>query len=553
MTKGEKVGTKQLYIKSVLILSAVFLFSTPAFPVSNVFIDARCATATVQSDIFHRTEKGRFTIGVPPDKILLFGYPGAPWSSYTSISISAAPSSGIGNTLTIYGTGTAGWFSDSSPVDTFDSSGNAMNTSYWKISGLKITQNLTLVKNPVTNLNTDTVMIQYIIVNTNAKDVQVGLRILLDPQLGGNDNSPIVVQGAGQITQQQEWTGAAVPDAWLTFDNYINPTLKAQGTFVSPKPDVLIVGQYDYMAEDAARWTYPVVPTLITDTAVAMLWNQTTIAASSSNTFTAYFGIAAASGADLHIDKTVSPASMIHYGDTLSYNLTYSNLTNIPLTGLITWDTIPANTTLVDAQAGYAFDGTVISWSLPDINDTVTTYSRWFRVSANNAQGITVNNIAEAGYIDSYWDASAFRFSNQVSNPIATLTPSFSPTISPTYTMTQTHTISPTFTITPTFTATPPALVITVKGTFPNPAKVNANIVFNLTSDAAVKARFYTLSGEFVVQLDGSFVKGNNAITWNLKNRQGSDVSSGTYLYAIEAVSSRGEKQYYKGQLAVVK
>jgi hypothetical protein len=195
----------------------------------------------------------------------------------------------------------------------------------------------------------------------------------------------------------------------------------------------------------------------------------------------------------------------------------------------------------------------MISWVLPGINDNTTFDSKWFRVRSNNAQGIQVTNKAAAEYIDSYWNDREVRYSNQVSSSIATATPSVSPTMSATYTITQTHTISPTFTITPTYTATPLILALSVTGVFPNPAIIKAHIVYNLTADAKVLVRIYTLSGEFVVQLDGSGLKGNNSITWNLKNRQGNNAASGTYLYTIEAVSTRGGKQKANGQLSVAK
>ena len=525
-------------------MAAAFFAFLPSviLPVSTAFIDARVATGTVSSDMFHRTEKGRFVIGVAPDKKILFGYPGAPWSSYTSISIAAQS----GNTLTIYGAIGGAWHSN--PVD----SGPA-NSSTWAISGIKITQKLSIVKNPVTNNNFDTIEMQYIADNRNPYPAQVGVRIMLDLQLAGNDNSPIIVQGFGRVLQEQEWTGSSVPDAWYTLDDYYTPTLRAQGTFITPKPDRLLIGQWDYMKEDAQRWTYTPHASDITDTAVAVFWDPVTIPSFTSTTFTAYFGIQEPSGAELIINKTVSPAAMINYGDTLSYHMTYSNLTDTPLTNLVLWDTIPWNTTFVDAQPGYTVTGSVISWALPDIPDNSTTYSRWFRVALNAAQGIQVLNMASAEYIDTYWNDMEVRYSNEVSNNIATLTPSASPTISATHTISPTHSITPTWTITPTHTATPPALMISIVGPYPNPAKVNANIVFNLTSEAEVKIRIYTLSGEFVVQLEAGCIKGNNSIKWNLKNRQGNKVSSGTYLYALEARNTRGDKQKAEGQLAVVK
>jgi uncharacterized repeat protein (TIGR01451 family) len=377
----------------------------------------------------------------------------------------------------------------------------------------------------------------------------------LDTQLGGNDNSPIIVQGAGKISKQQEWVGAAVPNAWYTLDNYQAPAIRAQATLNGPgavKPDRLIIGQWDYSSETAALWTYAVTPVDITDTVAAIFWDPVSISAATSNTFTSYFGIQDAIGAELSIAKSVN-STAVHYNDTLSYNLICSNLYNIPLTGLVVWDSIPWNTTFVDASPGYSLSGRSIIWTLPDINDTSTTYSTWFRVKVNDGQGIYVTNTAEGGYIDTYWDDIEYRGSNMVQSDIATLTPSASPTISATFTISPTHTITPTATITPTFTATPPVLTLKLLSNFPNPAKNFTGILFNLTSPAQVNIRIYTISGEFVKQLSGKFEKGNNSLRWDLQNTIGGNAASGTYIYSIEAVSTRGEKQKKEGQMAVVR
>lgn len=46
--------------------------------------------------------------------------------------------------------------------------------------------------------------------------------------------------------------------------------MSAQYTMSNPKPDRLLIGQWDYSKEDAARWTYVIHPVDITDTVAAM-------------------------------------------------------------------------------------------------------------------------------------------------------------------------------------------------------------------------------------------------------------------------------------------
>lgn len=65
---------------------------------------------------------------------------------------------------------------------------------------------------------------------------------------------------------------------------------------------------------------------------------------------------------------------------------------------------------------------------------------------------------------------------------------------------------------------------------FPNPVVENTTFTFNLTQNAAVKINIYDLNGRLIsTPYKNSLEPGNNSITVDL-----SDLSSGTYLYAIE-------------------
>jgi uncharacterized repeat protein (TIGR01451 family) len=483
------------------------------------------------------TVKGRFVEGTKSGVKLMYGFPDAPWSSYTTVKIDAP-----GTTVTIFGGDGGTWITD--PADGLDASNEPVNTCTWKMSGINITQGFTIVKNPRTGNNPDTVQIKYTVENTNTFTARVGLRVMLDTQLAENDNSPVIASGYGRITQDMTWSGADVPEAWYTLDDYFNPSIKAEGDLKlasATAPDIFMIGDWSYMKEDANLWTYAPNAQDIQDAAVAVFWNAQDYKAGESKSFITYYGLQDASGAELGITKSVDTAASA-YGDILSYNINYSDITTIPLTGLAIWDSLPWNTTFIDASGSYSTSGNTIIWnSLPGISGNTSSYSQWVRVRINSFEGISVTNSASAVYTDTYWNDKKVKNSNTTSSSIATLTPSVSPTI------------SPTSTITPTGTPQPPDLTITLKGSFPNPAHEAANFIFNISRAASVKLLVYTVSGELIVIRSASFQGGNNAFLWDLKNSQGKKVASGTYVYILEATTEDDGKKTVKGKMSVVR
>jgi len=384
----------------VLIMAAIFLCA-PAYSISNAYIDARVAAVTLYDDTLEshnhlRNIKGRFTIGNGEGRPLLYGFPTAPWSSITTIKIDYPNG----------GTAAFGYGGEyvSGPSD---SPGNTVNTTVWKISNIQVTQVLSLVDNPRGSGLPDTVEIKYVIENLNAVNASVGLRVMLDVRLGteaAGDNSPIFVQGMGRILKETQWTGAAVPEAWQTVDRYDNPLIKAEGglsTGSATKPDRFLVGQWSSMS--ANPWLYTLNTTDdIADIAAAMYWESSVYAPGEKKTFITYYGLPYVSGANIDMYKSVDPAEAFH-GDTLSYNISYSNTGGAAASSVYIWDTLPWNTSFVDASPGYSLSGRVISWSIGALSALSSQFSLWFRARINPEEGIIVENEAASGYTDAYW------------------------------------------------------------------------------------------------------------------------------------------------------
>lgn len=529
--------------RSILFIIFLFFLINQIFSISNEFIDIRIATINANTnDIFSRKAKGRFTAGTYDYKRILFGWPDAIWSSFTTIKIDTP-----GNTLAIFGSASGSFVSD--PTDSFDAMNNSKNSCIWSKNNIEIKQEITIIKNPRDNINYDTFEIKYTLKNNNTFTAYAGVRILLDTQLGNNDNSPIIVNGEGRITQEKKWTGLNVPDAWVTYDNIDSPQIKAEGIlslFGATKPDQLIIGQWDYMKEDASLWDYEVHAIDITDTAVAIFYNPVTILAGGEVVFKTYYGLPGLSGGNLNITKSVDK-NEADRGDTLSYNLDYINSGTTSISNLIIWDTIPLNTQFVDASSGFNLTGNVIYWNIVGILSTNTAYSLWFKVLIGDTTGLFIQNKASSSYIDDYWNIKEIKDSNTVFTNI------FTATITPTLTITQTHTVSPTYTVTPTYTNTPVNLDMELIGSFPNPVETVVKIVVKLTRDAELYLKIFDVSGEIVKEINKEGEKGFNTISWDLRNTKFMPVASGVYLYSVEAIASEKEKIKKSGKIAVVK
>jgi len=87
---------------------------------------------------------------------------------------------------------------------------------------------------------------------------------------------------------------------------------------------------------------------------------------------------------------------------------------------------------------------------------------------------------------------------------------------------------------------------------FPNPFNDETSIVYELGRDADVQLRVYTVSGELVKVRNEKGVTGYNRIIWDGTNKRNKPVSSGVYLYVLEAVSGE-ERANARSKCSVVR
>jgi len=117
---------------------------------------------------------------------------------------------------------------------------------------------------------------------------------MLDTQLASNDGAPFKIPGVGNVTEELELAGDAVPDFWQSFDDLANPILQTQGTFVglqATRPDRVVWADWGRLA--STRFDFTVDPTqdLTGDSAVGIYWNPSPLGPGETRTYTTYYGL----------------------------------------------------------------------------------------------------------------------------------------------------------------------------------------------------------------------------------------------------------------------
>lgn len=126
-----------------------------------------------------------------------------------------------------------------------------------------------------------------------------------------------------------------------------------------------------------------------------------------------------------------------------------------------------------------------------------------------------------------------------------TITETSTITLTSTATMTETITLTETLYIIFTPTASPtvtPIFIFKIKGTYPEPFKENAKIIFYVSEDAEIKIKIFTVSGEIVTEGFLNAKAGNNYFLWNGLNKKGRQVASGVFICKVTAKNNYGKK-----------
>lgn len=176
---------------------------------------------------FNTASNGHYTIGTiggnpnsstDDNKKMLFGHPGGGTSKTTIV---------VGESINE--------FTSSNVTYDADGSKSVSKASY---DGVDVTQELSIIENSATGRD-DVVKIKYIVKNDTEYAKQVGIRIMMDTMLGGNDAAPFRVNGS-DVTTETVYSGSNIPQIWQAFDsatNFINIDLDNDGeidTTVTP-------------------------------------------------------------------------------------------------------------------------------------------------------------------------------------------------------------------------------------------------------------------------------------------------------------------------------
>ena len=116
---------------------------------------------------------------------------------------------------------------------------------------------------------------------------------MLDTMLGSNDNAPFRIEGIGNVTTEKEFIGDSIPQYWQAFDSLTNPTVVSQGTFIrgnNLKPDKVQFANWRRL--ESTLWNYQINENSSNgDSAVAVTWDEKTLRAGETRTYTTYYGM----------------------------------------------------------------------------------------------------------------------------------------------------------------------------------------------------------------------------------------------------------------------
>lgn len=276
-----------------LALPSSLVFATPSSPRSLNQICKAPPCSPVSTDPFNTriavqaSADGRFNIGAFPDPTggqgsnswdLMYSWPSGLGTSYTTIQVDGVN--------TVYGTGT--------PLQAPTDIDARTNSSRWQIGDIEVTQILQLVQNNQTG-HEDIAKIAYTVRNTGTVPHSVGNRILIDTELNYNDGAPFRIPGAGIVTTERDFIGAAVPDSFLAFFNVTDSTHVAVSTLRSggaTAPDRLVLASWPSIYNTLYDYDIDQNRSFSNDSAYAVYWNPATLAQGESRTYVTLYGLA---------------------------------------------------------------------------------------------------------------------------------------------------------------------------------------------------------------------------------------------------------------------
>ncbi|MFC6227805.1 OmpL47-type beta-barrel domain-containing protein [Paenibacillus allorhizosphaerae] len=291
---------------------------------------------------------GRFNMGIKDLSAadrwynIIYNWPSAPNTSFTTVKVDGADR--------VFGQD--GAFT-SAPHNVDDST----NEAIWKFGDISVKQALQTGINPATGIP-DAVKIRYTMTNTGTQNHNVGLRMMIDTMVNGNDSAPFRVPAASggieSVNTEKNYLNDQVPAFWQAFNNFNNPDISSQytmrGNGATP-PDRFTIANWNSI--QATQWDYTITPNRQTgDSAVGMWWNPETLAPGETKTITTYYGRPGVGGNQTLVlsgrqrlsypEWSASPLNLIAYlNNNLGSTLNNVTVKLVPSSGL----------TLVDGDA----------------------------------------------------------------------------------------------------------------------------------------------------------------------------------------------------------
>ena len=183
---------------------------------------------------------------------------------------------------------------------------NACHNSATDRDNFHIEQKLSFIHNSATGRD-DVVELRYTVTNNGEDEMDVGCRIMMDTQLGGNDSAPFRIPGTGSVTTETEFEYEDVPQIWQAFDSLSNPGAVSQGRFYKSeedRPDKVQFANWRHLYDK--KWEYTVKQGAGNgDSAVAVTWYGKPLAPGEKREYVTCYGLSELSQ-DLNAPLTLS-------------------------------------------------------------------------------------------------------------------------------------------------------------------------------------------------------------------------------------------------------
>lgn len=251
---------------------------------------------------------GRYNFGLRNSTVsnwynISYSWPSDPWSSFVSTRVDGQDF--------IFGSNSGTFVQSPHNVD------GLTNEAIWRMGDVAIRQVIQIGENPATGAP-DAVQLRYVLTNAGTVPHDVGLRIMIDTMLQGNDGAPFRVPGSGgmeSVTREREYSGPAVPDFWQAFRDLSNPEIASQYTLRgggATPPDRLTINDWGII--NNTTWDCTVNPgrSVTGDSAVGMWWNPAQLAPGETRTIVTYYGKPRVGGT---ANLTLSCPSQLSYAD----------------------------------------------------------------------------------------------------------------------------------------------------------------------------------------------------------------------------------------------